>query len=62
MTVRFCDRYVEKRSRTRDQMAQAARSSVQNIAEGSQRHGDAHYVQCFMISPKHSSPLGMTAP
>lgn len=36
MTVRFCDRYIDKFSRTRDQMVQAARSGVQNIAEGSQ--------------------------
>ncbi len=35
VTVRFCDKYVEKRSRTHDQMVQAARSGVQNIAEGS---------------------------
>jgi four helix bundle suffix protein len=34
-TVIFCDRFVEKRSRTHDQMVQAARSAVQNIAEGS---------------------------
>lgn len=36
VTVRFCDRYIDKFSRTRDQMVQAARSGVQNIAEGSQ--------------------------
>jgi four helix bundle suffix protein len=36
LTVRFCDRYIERGSRTRDQMVQAARSGVQNIAEGSQ--------------------------
>jgi len=35
MTVVFCDRFVEKRSCTHDQMVQAARSGVQNIAEGS---------------------------
>jgi four helix bundle suffix protein len=35
LTVRFCERYVDPRSRTRDQMVQAARSGVQNIAEGS---------------------------
>lgn len=35
VTVRFCDLYVERYSRTRDQMVQAARSGVQNIAEGS---------------------------
>jgi len=36
LTVRFCDRYVDRFSRTKDQMVQAARSGVQNIAEGSQ--------------------------
>ncbi len=36
LTVRFCEQYIDKRSRTRDQMVQAARSGVQNIAEGSQ--------------------------
>lgn len=36
LTMRFCARYVDKRSRTHDQMIQAARSGVQNIAEGSE--------------------------
>ncbi|MBM4030364.1 MAG: four helix bundle protein [Planctomycetes bacterium] len=35
LTVRFCDRFIPSRSRTHDQMVQAARSGVQNIAEGS---------------------------
>ncbi|MFA6173412.1 MAG: four helix bundle suffix domain-containing protein [Kiritimatiellales bacterium] len=35
ITVRFCDRFVSRRSRTHDQMVQAARSGTQNIAEGS---------------------------
>lgn len=35
VTTRFCDRYISKSSRTHDQMVQAARSGVQNIAEGS---------------------------
>jgi four helix bundle protein len=39
VTVRFCDRYISPRSRTHDQMVQAARSGVQNIAEGSQASG-----------------------
>lgn len=39
VTVRFCDRYIERRSRTHDQMVQAARSGVQNIAEGSKASG-----------------------
>jgi four helix bundle suffix protein len=34
-TVIFCDRFVPRQSRTRDQMIQAARSGVQNIAEAS---------------------------
>ena len=36
LTVRFTNRYINHKSRTRDQMVQAARSGVQNIAEGSQ--------------------------
>lgn len=36
ITVRFCERYIDRFSRTRDQMVQAARSGVQNIAEGSE--------------------------
>lgn len=35
LTVMFCERFVDKRSRTHDQMVQAARSVVQNIAGGS---------------------------
>jgi four helix bundle suffix protein len=34
-TVIFCNRFIDKKSRTHDQMVQAARSGVQNIAEGS---------------------------
>lgn len=36
VTVRFVEAYIDRFSRTRDQMVQAARSGVQNIAEGSQ--------------------------
>ena len=35
VTVRFCDKYVDRRSRTHDQMVQAARSGAQNLQEGS---------------------------
>jgi hypothetical protein len=38
-TVRFCDRFIGRRSRTHDQMVQAARSGNKNIAEGSQISG-----------------------
>ena len=38
-TVRFCERFLDKRNRTYDQMVQAARSGKQNIVEGSQVSG-----------------------
>jgi four helix bundle suffix protein len=38
-TVRFCDRFIDRKSRTHDQMVQAARSGNKNIAEGSQIAG-----------------------
>jgi four helix bundle protein len=38
-TVVFCDRFVNKRLCTHDQMVQAARSGKQNIAEGSMASG-----------------------
>ena len=44
VTVRFCDRYIDKRSRTHDQMVQAARSGVQNIAEGSVASGTSKKI------------------
>jgi restriction system protein len=34
-TVIFCDRFIDRRSRTHDQMVQAARSGVRNVQEGS---------------------------
>ncbi len=34
-TVYFCNRFIDKHSRTHDQMIQAARSGKQNIVEGS---------------------------
>jgi hypothetical protein len=38
-TVRFCERFLEKRDRTCDQIVQAARSGKQNILEGSRASG-----------------------
>ncbi len=35
LTQIFCERYIDKRSRTYDQMIQAARSCKQNLVEGS---------------------------
>lgn len=55
VTVRFCDRYVEKRSRTHDQMVQAARSGVQNIAEGSQASGTSRKTELKLTSVARAS-------
>lgn len=38
-TIRFCDRFINIKSRTHDQMVQAARSGNKNIAEGSRISG-----------------------
>ena len=38
-TNAFCDRFINRRSRTHDQMVQAARSGKQNIAEASEDSG-----------------------
>jgi four helix bundle suffix protein len=45
VTVRFCDRYIDRRSRTHDQMVQAARSGRQNIAEGSVDSGTSKKIE-----------------
>jgi four helix bundle suffix protein len=55
VTVRFCDRYIEKRSRTCDQMVQAARSGVQNIAEGSQASGTSKKTELKLTSVARAS-------
>jgi len=55
ITVRFCDRYVEKRSRTHDQMVQAARSGVQNIAEGSQASGTSKKTELKLTNVARAS-------
>ncbi len=55
VTVRFCDRYLEKRSRTHDQMVQAARSGVQNIAEGSQVSGTSKKMEMKLTNVARAS-------
>jgi four helix bundle suffix protein len=55
MTVQFCDRYVERRSRTHDQMVQAARSGVQNIAEGSQASGTSRKMELKLTNVARAS-------
>ncbi|MGB7623606.1 MAG: four helix bundle suffix domain-containing protein [Terriglobia bacterium] len=55
VTVRFCDRYIHKRSRTLDQMVQAARSGVQNIAEGSQASGTSKKTELKLTNVARAS-------
>lgn len=55
VTVRFCDRYIERRSRTHDQMVQAARSGVQNIAEGSQASGTSRKSELKLTNVARAS-------
>ncbi len=55
VTVRFCERYVDKFSRTRDQMVQAARSGVQNIAEGSQASGTSKKTELKLTNVARAS-------
>jgi four helix bundle suffix protein len=55
VTVRFCERYVERGSRTRDQMVQAARSGVQNIAEGSEASGTSKKTELKLTSVARAS-------
>ena len=55
LTVRFCDLYISPRSRTRDQMVQAARSGVQNIAEGSQASGTSKKTELKLTNVARAS-------
>lgn len=55
LTVEFCDHFIEKRSRTHDQMVQAARSGKQNIAEGSQASGTSKKTELKLIGVARAS-------
>ena len=54
-TVRFCDRFLNKRDRTVDQMVQAARSGKQNIVEGSQVSGTSKEMEIKLINVARAS-------
>jgi four helix bundle suffix protein len=55
LTVIFCDRYISKKSRTHDQMVQAARSGKQNIAEGCQASGTSKKTELKLIGIARAS-------
>ncbi|MFN0140468.1 MAG: four helix bundle suffix domain-containing protein [Pyrinomonadaceae bacterium] len=54
-TVFFSERFVEKFSRTRDQMVQAARSGKQNILEGSQASGTSRETEIKLVNVARAS-------
>jgi four helix bundle protein len=54
-TVAFCNRFVDRRSRTNDQMVQAARSGKQNIAEGSMASGTSRKTELKLVSVARAS-------
>ena len=54
-TVAFCERWVDKRSRTNDQMVQAARSGRQNIAEGSRAAATSSQTELRLVNVARAS-------
>ncbi len=54
-TVVFCDRFISRRSRTHDQMVQAARSGKQNIAEGCMASGTSKKFELKLIGVARAS-------
>ena len=54
-TVYFCDRFIDKRSRTHDQMVQAARSGKQNIVEGSMASGTSKETEIKLTNVARAS-------
>ena len=54
-TVKFCERFVDPRSRTTDQMVQAARSGNKNIAEGSQASGTSKESEIKLVNVARAS-------
>jgi restriction system protein len=54
-TVVFCNRFINLRSRTHDQMVQAARSGKQNIAEGSMASGTSKKTELKLVGVARAS-------
>src|SRR3989344_5939107 len=49
-TVEFCKRWIDYKSRTKDQMEQAARSGMQNIPEGNKQQSLSGYIKLAGVS------------
>ncbi len=54
-TVSFCERFIDRRSRTVDQMVQAARSGRQNIAEGSRASATSSQTELRLVNVARAS-------
>jgi four helix bundle suffix protein len=54
-TVYFCDHFIDRRSRTHDQMVQAARSGKQNIDEGSMASGTSKEMEIKLTNVARAS-------
>lgn len=54
-TVWFCDRFIDRRSRTHDQMVQAARSGKQNIVEASMASGTSKEMELKLTNVARAS-------
>ncbi len=54
-TAYFCDRFFDRRDRTRDQMVQAARSAKQNITEAGQASGTSKETELKLTNVARAS-------
>ena len=54
-TVRFCERFLNRRDRTFDQMVQAARSGKQNLIEGSMASGTSKKMEIKLTGVARAS-------
>jgi restriction system protein len=54
-TVKFCDRFIDRKSRTHDQMVQAARSGNKNIVEGSRVSGTSRKMELKLTGVARAS-------
>jgi four helix bundle suffix protein len=54
-TVRFCELFMDRRSRTVDQMVQAARSGRQNIGEGSRAAAISSQMELKLVNVARAS-------
>jgi len=54
-TCRFCERFLQKRDHTMDQMVQAARSGRQNFVEASKMSGTSKETELKLLNVSRSS-------